>query len=53
MDVISASSIKADEQFNVPIYLINRKYYQALPYINESTNELEATQMVESGHLKR
>lgn len=53
MDVISASSIKAAEQFNVPIYLINRKYYQALPYINESTNELEATQMVESGHLKR
>ena len=53
MDVISESSIKAAQQFNIPIYLINRKYYQDLPYINENDNELEATQAIESGHLKR
>ena len=53
MDVISESSIKAAQQFNIPIYLINRKYYQDLPYINENHNELEATQAIESGHLKR
>ena len=53
MDVISESSIKAAQQFNIPIYLINRKYYQDLPYINVNDNELEATQAIESGHLKR
>lgn len=53
MDVISESSIKAAQQFNIPIYLINRKYYQELPYINESNNELEVTQAIESGNLKR
>lgn len=53
MDVISESSIKAAQQFNIPIYLINRKYYQELPYINENNNELETTQAIESGHLKR
>lgn len=53
MDVISESSIKAAQQFNIPIYLINRKYYQELPYINENNNELENTQTIESGHLKR
>ena len=53
MDTISESSIKAAQQFNIPIYLINRKYYQELPYINENNNELEATQMLETGHLKR
>ena len=53
MHVISESSIKAAQQFNIPIYLINRKYYQDLPYINENDNELEATQAIESGHLKR
>lgn len=53
MDTISESSIKAAQHFNIPIYLINRKYYQELPYINENNNELEATQTIESGHLKR
>ena len=53
MDTISESSIKAAQHFNIPIYLINRKYYQELPYINENNNELEATQAIESGHLKR
>lgn len=53
MDVISESSIKVAQQFNIPIYLINRKYYQELPYMNENNNELETTQVIESGHLKR
>ena len=46
MDVISESSIKAAQQFNIPIYLINRKYYQELPYINENNNELETTKTI-------
>lgn len=53
MDVISENSIKAAQQLNIPIYLINRKYYQELPYVNENNNELETTQAMESGHLKR
>ncbi len=53
MDVISESSIKAAQQFNIPIYLINRKYYQNLPYINENNTELETMQTIESGHSKR
>lgn len=53
MDTISETSIKAAQQFNIPIYLINRKYYQELPYINPNNNDLEITQTIESGHLKR
>lgn len=53
MDVISENSIKAAQQLNIPIYLINRKYYQELPYVKENNNELETTQAMESGHLKR
>lgn len=53
MDIISESSLKAAEQFNIPIYLINRKYYPELPYVNDYNNELETTQTIESGHIKR
>lgn len=54
MDTISESSIKAAQQFNIPIYLINRKYYSDLPYINDSNNDLVETQLIEeTGQLKR
>lgn len=54
MDAISENSIKAAQYFNIPIYLINRKYYPELPYINENSNNLVETQSIEEpGHLKR
>lgn len=54
MDAISENSIKAAQYFNIPIYLINRKYYPELPYINDNSNDLVETQSIEeTGHLKR
>lgn len=54
MDTISENSIKAAQYFNIPIYLINRKYYPELPYINDNSNDLVETQSIEeTGHLKR
>lgn len=53
MDTISENSIKAAQYFNIPIYLINRKYYPELPYINDNSNNLVETQSIEEpGHLK-
>lgn len=53
MDEISESSKRAAYQFNIPIYLINRKYYPELPYVNENDTQLETTCKAESGHLKK
>lgn len=54
MDTINENSIKAAQQFNIPIYLINRKYYYDLPYINTNNNDLVETQGIEeTEHLKR
>lgn len=53
MDKISQSSIRAAEHFNVPIYLINRKNYSQLPYINIS-DDLQVNNAIETEEdLKR
>ena len=53
MDKISQSSIRAAEYFNVPIYLINRKNYSQLPYINVS-DDLQVNNAIETEEdLKR
>lgn len=41
MDNISESSKQAAQQFNIPIYLINRKCYREGPYSNEQKKELD------------
>lgn len=53
MDTISESSIKAAQHFNIPIYLINRKYYPELPYVNEDKNNLDDTQTIETSSFRR
>lgn len=54
MDTISENSIKAAQYFNIPIYLINRKYYSKPLYLNTNNNDLVETQSIEeTGHLKR
>ena len=53
-DEISENSIKAAQYFNVPIYLINRKYYPASSYYITENNDLSETQSLEEiGRLKR
>lgn len=52
MDTISQSSIRAAQHFNVPIYLINRKNYSQLPYINMN-GDFQVNNEIESENLKR
>lgn len=51
MDKISENSIKAAQQFNIPIYLINCKYYPELPYING--NVFDNTPVTETANLTK
>ena len=53
MDFITENSIKAAQQFNIPIYLIKRQYYKGLSSIHAVDNDLEMTQENEEEHLKR
>lgn len=53
MNTISENSIKAAQQFNIPIYLINRKYYSDLPYITNNNDLVEKQSIEETEHLKR
>lgn len=46
MDRITEVSKKAAEEFNVPIYFIDRKFYPQLPYVDEKKT-------IESEHMKR
>lgn len=53
MDTISENSIKAARYFNIPIYLINCKYYSELPYVNVNNDDLEMSQTNELENSKR
>jgi len=41
MDIISENSKKAASYFNIPIYLINTKYYLDYPWIKKNTDNIE------------